>query len=243
MNIDDPALIGPFGGIAVTLTVPEIEQSSRVARARAERQSADAALAAKAWVTADREVFQQVCAERAFTRRYELEWSPEDLHADGTARIATDIHVRWSTSDELVVYDADSDDDLYVLVRGSAPTFEICGWEKGREMKNEPTVWALAGSYARRNASAAARLHARELLRVTLSSDALAIAGARADETVRIELPDGARCSDCSHSLRLHSGGPVGLRTPFSGTGCIVFVNTYGCVGYCRCRRPSGPAN
>jgi len=242
LNTDDPAVIGPFGGIAVTLTGPEIEESRRVAQARAQRLATDAALAARAWVTATDEVFEQVGAERAFTRWFELDWAPEDLHADGTARIATDTHIRWSTSDRLVIYDADPDDDRYVLVRGSAPTFEICGWESGREMKSEPAVLAPTGSDVRRNSSAGAQLHGRDVLRVTVSSDALAIAAQRADETVRIELLDGPHCSDCSHSLLLHSGGPAGLRTPFSGTGCIIFVNTYGCVGYCRCRRPSGLA-
>ena len=48
----------------------------------------------------------------------------------------------------------------------------------------------------------------------------------------------GPECPECDHLLAMHRGGPIGLRTIFSGTGCINFFEIDGCVGRCGCDRP-----
>jgi len=53
--------------------------------------------------------------------------------------LGVNIQVRWtpSHSNNLIVRDADSDDDYYVLVTGTLPTMRIHGYAKGDYAKND----------------------------------------------------------------------------------------------------------
>lgn len=81
------------------------------------------------------------CAEMAYAKAMKTYWS----HSVNTFRSAPDvgnIQVRSTrnVSYGLACTDRDSDRDIFVLVVGSAPNYEIVGWASGSDVKTGGTI-------------------------------------------------------------------------------------------------------
>lgn len=77
-----------------------------------------------------------VGAEMALARTLEYQDYDPDEDPPGVVR---GYQVRWSIwpEAELVVHEEDADDDIFVLVTGTTPVFEVRGWIAGGKAKQE----------------------------------------------------------------------------------------------------------
>lgn len=79
---------------------------------------------------------EAACAEMAFAKATGKYWS----HSAGTFRTEADVgrfQVRHTEKPDgrLIVMSEDEDDDVFVLVRGKAPEYDVVGWARGRDVK------------------------------------------------------------------------------------------------------------
>ena len=71
---------------------------------------------------------------------------------------------------------------------------------------------------------------------ITLTDSDMAAARAMAEAMAAISERGGEACDECGHLLTLHDGGPIELRTVFSGSRCIEMCDTGGgWIGRCGC--------
>ena len=97
---------------------------------------------------------EAACAEMAFAKLAGWYWS----YSAGVFRREKDVgnvQVRHTEKPDgrLIVTDADEDNDVFVLVRGRAPEFDVVGWAYGRDVKRRARVggvWMMGvdGLYA-----------------------------------------------------------------------------------------------
>jgi hypothetical protein len=74
------------------------------------------------------------CAELAWCKLYGHYWTGV---SNIRAKDGGDAEVRWTKHPNggLIVYPHDKDDSIFVLARGTAPTFEFVGWLTGGDGK------------------------------------------------------------------------------------------------------------
>jgi hypothetical protein len=72
---------------------------------------------------------------------------------------------------------------------------------------------------------------------VTLSDDEMATVDDIVGSGDQLRRGGRAMCDECGHLMVFHEGGPVEMRTPLSGRGCIEFdvEPVYGGTSRCRC--------
>ena len=83
--------------------------------------------------TWDNEI-EGACAELAWCKLYNHYWTGV---SGLRAKDGGDVEIRWTKwhSGGLIVYPHDKDSSIFVLARGSAPTFEFIGWLTGGDGK------------------------------------------------------------------------------------------------------------
>jgi len=76
--------------------------------------------------------------EMAFSKAMGMYWccGVNTFHAPDIGQ-AIQVRTRSKRGYELIVREADSSDDIFVLVLGQCPTFDVVGWLYGWECKNE----------------------------------------------------------------------------------------------------------
>lgn len=79
-------------------------------------------------------------AEKAVAKLLNIDW-PASINCfnQGVADVGRNTEVRYRTKDEydLLVRPRDPDERIYVLVRGALPDYEIIGWMRGQEAKQD----------------------------------------------------------------------------------------------------------
>jgi hypothetical protein len=77
------------------------------------------------------------CGETALAKGRASYWTGMGALGDLDARDVGGLQARTTPypNGRLKIYPNDNDDDVFVLVRGSAPTFELVGWMTAREAK------------------------------------------------------------------------------------------------------------
>jgi len=95
---------------------------------------------------------QSSCAEKAVSKALNQEWIgmiAEDLKTV-PCDVAPNVQVRWTPRPDgrLIVHHDAKETDLYVLVTGEVPEFNVIGSISGKDAKNEKFWWDGARSPA-----------------------------------------------------------------------------------------------
>lgn len=75
------------------------------------------------------------CAEQACAKALGLHWGA-GVNTFKAPDLGGNIQVRSTTSRSLIIRDRDPDEDIFVLIVGQAPRYEIVGWILGKDGKN-----------------------------------------------------------------------------------------------------------
>ena len=79
---------------------------------------------------------QGACGEQAYAKYEDRFWSGSvNTFKSGGDVGLTQIRTRSKSDYDLIVREADRDDDYFVLVIGTAPTFKIVGWIQAKDAK------------------------------------------------------------------------------------------------------------
>ncbi len=82
------------------------------------------------------EHIEGAAAELAVAKYLGIYWGG-DVDTFKKADVGSDLQIRWtpSHSNRLIIREADSDDDVYILVTGLVPKLSIRGWITGADAK------------------------------------------------------------------------------------------------------------
>jgi hypothetical protein len=76
------------------------------------------------------------CGELAFAKALNVYWAGTvNVYKDADVGANIQIRTRSKANYDLLIRSDDSDDEVFVLVTGTAPTFRVVGWILGRDAK------------------------------------------------------------------------------------------------------------
>jgi hypothetical protein len=81
---------------------------------------------------------QGALAELAFSKYANWYWAAP-VNTFSAPDCGKNVQVRWRSQFDwdLIIRPKDDDEQIYVLVVGTAPTFKVCGWIRGRDGKKK----------------------------------------------------------------------------------------------------------
>lgn len=122
----------------VTLSWPEAAMASDVGRMR-QLSSIKAGLVDAHGFTGDgwSEHIEGACGEMALAKHLGVYWdgSVNSFHRPDVGKFQ--VRTRSRREYELIVREADHDDDVFVLVTGKCPHYEVRGWIVGKDAKRD----------------------------------------------------------------------------------------------------------